>query len=281
MPPNPMLVALTIAGSDSGGGAGIQADLKTFEAHGVFGVTAITSITAQNTVGVRGVHDLPDDVVREQLEAIFDDFDVATVKIGMLSRSSIIELVARFLRERAAEIPIVLDPVMVATSGDRLLREEAIDTLKRELIPLATLITPNAPEGSLLSAMPITTLDEMNAALPKLHALGARAVLLKGGHIRTSLAEHDAPQSIDLLIDGDGVTSFTGPYIETRHTHGTGCTLSSAIAANLAHALPLTRAVAEAKSYVAGAIEHAPGLGHGHGPLRHAWGGKYEIGDMK
>jgi hydroxymethylpyrimidine/phosphomethylpyrimidine kinase len=266
-----MKPVLTIAGSDSGGGAGIQADLKTFEAHGVFGLTAITCITAQNTVGVRDIVELPTSIIQSQLEAVFNDFDVAAVKIGMLGSAAIISLVADFLRDRAASIPIVLDPVMVATSGDRLLREDALELLKRELIPLATLITPNIPEGEILSGMSIESPRAMIDAMPVLQALGAQAVLLKGGHMAARFEDIEMPQSIDLLMSDDALSSFFGPYIETRHTHGTGCTLSSAIASNLANGLRLEQAVAAAKEYVYSAILHAPELGKGNGPLRHAW----------
>jgi hydroxymethylpyrimidine/phosphomethylpyrimidine kinase len=263
-------VALTIAGSDSGGGAGIQADLKTFEAHGLFGTTAITCVTAQNTVGVRDAVQLPSAIVRSQLEAVFDDFDVAAVKIGMLGGREIISLVAGILRERASAIPIILDPVMVATSGDRLLLADALDLLVRELIPLATLITPNIPEAELLANRGITTLAEMHDAIPDLHELGARAVLLKGGHLPLRVEGEEA-RAIDLLSDGEAMHTIAGPYIDRRDTHGTGCTLSSAIAANVANGLALYDAVVAAKRYVRGAIEHAPGIGGGHGPLLHAW----------
>lgn len=265
-----MHVVLSIAGSDSGGGAGIQADLKTFEAHGVFGVTAITSITAQNTTGVLAIADLPIDIVRAQLDAVFDDFDVAAVKIGMLSHRAIIETVASFLRERAVSVPIVLDPVMVATSGDRLLRDEAIAALTELLAPLAALITPNAGEAAVLSGRAVETLDDMLQAAQAIRASGSRAVLVKGGHVAAP-SEHGTPQSVDLLLDHAGPAYFTTPRIETVHTHGTGCTLSSAIAANLASGLGMHDAVRRAKSYVFQAIANAPGLGSGHGPLLHRW----------
>ncbi len=267
-----MHVLLTIAGSDSGGGAGIQADLKTFEAHGVFGTTAITSITAQNTTGVRGVHDLPLEMIRSQLDAVFDDFTVAAVKIGMLSGREIIDLVAGFLRERASGVPVVLDPVMVATSGDRLLREDAVESVRRQLVPLATVVTPNAGEAVILAEMPIATMDDMREAARRIAAGGAGAVLVKGGHLTAELTPAgEEPRAIDLLYDGNGFTEFESPFIDTPHTHGTGCTLSSAIAANLALGLSLHEAVRQGKEYVQGAIAAAPGLGHGHGPLLHRW----------
>lgn len=267
-----MRVAITIAGSDSGGGAGIQADLKTFEAHGVFGVTAITSITAQNTVGVRAVHNLPPDIIRAQLDAVFDDFTVGAIKIGMLSSREIIALVSGFLAERAAGIPVVLDPVMVATSGDRLLAEDAVELIRTELLPRATLATPNAGEAMILAGMEIQTPDDMRRAAGRIAAMGARAVLVKGGHLSEAFTVPGQPVlASDLLFDGDSYSTFQAPFIDTPHTHGTGCTLSAAIAANLVMGFPLAEAVRRAKEYVHGAIIHAPGLGSGHGPLLHSW----------
>ena len=266
-----MKVVITIAGSDSGGGAGIQADLKTFEAHGVFGVTAITSVTVQNTLGVRGLFDLPLDIVEGQLDAVFDDFNVGGVKIGMLSTGAIIDLVGRFIERRAAGIPIVLDPVMVATSGDRLLRQDAVDTIRRRLLPLATLVTPNAAEAGVLAGMSVGTPDEMRAAAAAIAALGARAVLVKGGDLPLRIDGGTENMALDILLEDGVYHSFAAPMIASTSTHGTGCTLSSAIAANLALGLSLPEAVERAKQYVHGAIEHAPGLGHGHGPLLHRW----------
>ncbi len=267
-----MNVVITIAGSDSGGGAGIQADLKTFEAHGVFGTTAITSITAQNTLGVRAVHDLPVEMIHAQLDAIFSDFTIAAVKIGMLSSREIIEMVSSFLRERASGIPMVLDPVMVATSGDRLLREDAVESIRRELMPLAVLVTPNAAEGAILAGMAIGSVEQMREAARRIAAAGPGAVLLKGGHLIAELSSpEEEPRAVDLLYDGESFTQFEAPYLETPHTHGTGCTLSSAIAANLALGSSLIEATRRAKAYVHGAIAAAPGLGHGHGPLLHRW----------
>jgi len=268
-----MKVVLTIAGSDSGGGAGIQADLKTFEAHGLFGVTAITSITAQNTVGVRAVYDLPAELIRAQLDAVFDDFAVDAVKIGMLSERTIIRLVSAFLRERAAGIPMVLDPVMVATSGDRLLREDAVESIRTELLPLASLVTPNLGEAEILAGMRIEGMDDMREAARRIGDFGARAVLVKGGHLPIVVEDvpDRSPAAVDILFDGCDYLSFAAVFIDTGHTHGTGCTLSSAIAAGLALGLELPEAVRQAKEYVHGAIAHAPGLGHGHGPLLHRW----------
>ncbi len=259
-----MKVVLTIAGSDSGGGAGIQADLKTFEAHGVFGTSAITSITAQNTLGVRGVFDIPAEVVVSQIEAVLDDFQVAAVKIGMLSSRAIITAAAGVLRERAAGLPIVLDPVMVATSGDRLLRDDAVSALVAELTPLALLVTPNVDEAAVLAGHPVRNLDEMSSAARIIAARGARSVLVKGGH----LGGGDGV-AVDLLLH-DGVEHrLESPYIPSNSTHGTGCTLSSAIAAGLALGLDPVEAVRSAKEYVGVAIANAPGLGRGHGPLLH------------
>jgi hydroxymethylpyrimidine/phosphomethylpyrimidine kinase len=266
-----MNVVITIAGSDSGGGAGIQADLKTFEAHGVFGTTAITSITVQNTMGVRAVFDLPPAIVRGELDAVFDDFPVAAVKIGMLSSPAIIELVNAFLEERAAGVPVVVDPVMVATSGDRLLREEAVETIRQRLAPLATLMTPNVAEAAILAGMEVADHDDMRRAAAVIHRLGAAAVLVKGGDLPSGVDDGDAGMATDILYDGRHYRSFAAPMLVTTSTHGTGCTLSSAIAANLARGMSLDDAVERGKWYVHGAIANAPGLGHGHGPLLHAW----------
>lgn len=266
-----MPVVISIAGSDSGGGAGIQADLKTFEAFEVFGTTAITAITAQNTVGVRVVHEVPTNLVRAQLEAVFDDMPVAAIKIGMLSSASIIALVASFLRERAPGIPVVLDPVMVATSGDRLLRDDAVAAILGELVPLATIVTPNSEEAAILAGIDVTDLDGMRRAGHAIVAAGATAALIKGGHIAPRAGVDDNRELVDLLVDGESEHELPTPYIATRSTHGTGCTTSSAIAALLGCGLPLLDAVVAAQRYVHGAIANAPGLGHGSGPLRHGW----------
>ncbi|HWK96412.1 MAG TPA: bifunctional hydroxymethylpyrimidine kinase/phosphomethylpyrimidine kinase [Pseudolabrys sp.] len=258
-------VALTIAGSDSGGGAGIQADLKTFAANGVFGTSVITALTAQNTQGVSAIHDAPLVFIAAQIEAIFVDFDVAAVKIGMLSRAETIRVVAGELRRRNAP-HIVLDPVMVATSGDRLLSEDAVAALRTELMPLAEIVTPNLHEAAVLTGKPLAgTEQEMEAQARDIFAFGPRAVLIKGGH-------GTSDEAVDLLVGGDGaVTRVSAKRIDTKNTHGTGCTLSSAIAANLAKGAPLIEAVRAAKDYVTGAIAAADQLkvGHGHGPLNH------------
>ena len=256
---------LTIAGSDSGGGAGIQADLKTFSALGTFGCSVITALTAQNTRAVTAIHDVPPEFVTAQLDAVFDDIEIAAVKIGMLSRPEVIVAVAEALqRHRAGNI--VLDPVMVAKSGDRLLREEAIGTLSERLLPLATLITPNLPEfGVLLGIEPARDQAGMILMAKALRALGPRAVLVKGGHL-------GGPESIDVLDDGSGEAEvLRAPRIATSHTHGTGCTLSSAIAAYLAHGEGLRELVRAAKAYLTDALRTAAQLrvGHGHGPVHH------------
>jgi hydroxymethylpyrimidine/phosphomethylpyrimidine kinase len=263
----PPPVALTIAGSDSGGGAGIQADLKTFSALGVYGASVITALTAQNTREVRAIHDVPPCFIRGQLEAVFDDLRIDAVKIGMLSRPEVIETVSAVIGERVDRdrCPVVLDPVMVAKSGDRLLREEAVAALASLLVPRASLITPNLPEAADLLGV-AEPVDEpgMRAMLDALGGLGAGAVLLKGGHLQ-------GVESVDLLGMGGGVTRLAAPRHATRNTHGTGCTLSSAITAWLAHGLPMLDAVRRAKAYVSAAIRAADALqvGHGHGPVHH------------
>jgi hydroxymethylpyrimidine/phosphomethylpyrimidine kinase len=254
-------VALTIAGSDSGAGAGIQADLKTFAALGVYGVTVITAITAQNTVGVRAVQDVDADVISAQLDAVVEDFAIAALKTGMLSSAAIIETVAAGI-ERHGLGPLVVDPVMIAKSGDRLLREDAFDALRRRLLPLAAVVTPNIPEAEVLAGRPIRTRDDRLAAARAIMALGARAVVIKGGH------SEDDP-IVDLLVDSQGVHEYRAARIVTTSTHGTGCTFSAAITAGLAMGLPLPHAVAEARDYLSRALISAPGLGHGHGPLNH------------
>ncbi len=257
-------IALTIAGSDSGGGAGIQADLKTFSALGVYGASVITALTAQNTVGVTGIHEAPPAFVRLQMDAVFGDLSVDAVKIGMLANPAVIEAVADGLEAHGART-VVLDPVMIAASGDPLLRAEAVETLRDLLIPKALLITPNLPEAARLLEGPVgEERGDMLTAAESLLGLGPRAVLLKGGH-------GSGPESADLLLDASGPVWFTAPRHETRNTHGTGCTLSSAIAAGLARGLDLPDAVARAKAYVTAAIVAADSLrvGRGHGPVHH------------
>jgi len=262
-------VALTIAGSDSGGGAGIQADLKTFAALGVYGATALTALTAQNTRGVTAIHAVPADVVTAQIDAVFSDLAVGAVKIGMLGGADVIAAVAAGL-DRWNAANVVLDPVMVASSGDRLIAEDAVDALKRALVRRARLVTPNLPEAAALLGTALAA-DEraMAAQAEAIRALGAAAVLIKGGH-------GTGAESVDLLFDGGTLTRLAAPRIATRNTHGTGCTLSSAVAAGLAKGEDLGVAVRHAKDFVTAAIAAADrlGIGHGHGPLHHfhaAW----------
>jgi hydroxymethylpyrimidine/phosphomethylpyrimidine kinase len=257
-------IALTIAGSDSSGGAGIQADLKTFAALGVYGASAITALTAQNTKGVTGIHDVPPDFIVAQIDAVFADLEVGAVKIGMLSQSAAIVAIAKALDRHKAK-NIVLDPVMIAASGARLLANDAIATLRKELIPRALLITPNLPEAAVLTGSANgKTEAEMAAQAQQLLDAGARNVLIKGGH-------GEGPESVDLLIGPKLNVRFAAPRHPSRNTHGTGCTLSSAVAAGLAKGLDLTAAVRAAKNYVTAAIAAADRLdiGHGHGPLHH------------
>jgi hydroxymethylpyrimidine/phosphomethylpyrimidine kinase len=257
-------IAVTIAGSDSGGGAGIQADLKTFSALGVYGASVIAALTAQNTKGVTGIHDVPPDFVAAQIDAVFSDIKVGAVKLGMLSNAAVIAAVADGLA-RYKQSNVVLDPVMVATSGDRLLKPDAVDILRKRLIPAALVVTPNLPEAAALLDTGIAS-DEaaMRQQGERLLSLGAKAVLIKGGHA-------EGAESVDLLIATNGVTRLTSPRFNTKNTHGTGCTLSSAIAAGLAQGLPLADAAHAAKSYVATAIAASDRLsiGQGHGPVHH------------
>ena len=259
--PQPHPVTLTIAGSDSGGGAGIQADLKTFFAFESFGTSVITAVTAQNTLGVTAVHSIPLDVVEAQLTAVWVDLPPRALKTGMMATASLVSLVARHIGERRAE-NYVLDPVMVATSGDRLLDQEAEKTLAGELLPLCTVVTPNLEEARILTGSnEVASLDQMRAAARALVDMGAGAALLKGGHL--------AGDAVDLLWDGREERVWRKPRMETRHTHGTGCTLSAAIAACLSQGMPLRAAAERAVLWVARAIETAPGLGSGHGPVNH------------
>jgi len=259
-------IALTIAGSDSSGGAGIQADLKTFSALGIYGASAITALTAQNTRGVFAIHDVPPDFIAAQIDAVYSDLDVAAVKIGMLSRPGAIEAVAAALdRHRARNV--VLDPVMIAGSGDRLLAADAVELLRRELIPRALVVTPNLPEAAALLDAPLAATEaQMREQGEKLLALGARAVLIKGGHA-------EGAESVDLLVEPNAVTRLAAARIATINTHGTGCTLSAAIAAGLAKDLDLSEAAREAKAYVTAAIAASSQLkiGQGQGPVHHFW----------
>ena len=260
MPTKP--VALTIAGSDSGGGAGIQADLKAMEANGVFGASALAAVTAQNTEEVAQAHDLPPALVAAQIDAVATDMNVRAAKTGMLSAPEIIETVAD--RVAAHDLsPFVVDPVMISKTGFKLLQDAAIETLVEDLLPLATVVTPNVHEAEHLTDIEIETPEDLRAAADVLLDYGPDAVLAKGGHLSGT------EEAVDVLVDGEGARSFVAPRIDTTHTHGTGCTYASAIAANLAKGHDLAAAVERAKRYVTGAIRHALPLGHGRGPTNH------------
>lgn len=252
--------ALTIAGSDSGGGAGIQADLKTFTAFKVFGMSVVTALTAQNSVGVHGVFNVDPAFVARQIDVVLDDFGADAVKIGMLSTAPIVDAVAGRLRAHGQD-HLVVDPVMIAKSGDPLLQPDARHALMRELLPLAEVVTPNLPEAAALAEMPVATEAEMEEAARRIAALGPRTVLVKGGHLKES--------ATDLLWDGRTLTRFEASRLESTSTHGTGCTYSSAIAAGLARGRPLVEAVREAKAYVTAAIREGFQPGRGVGVLRH------------
>jgi hydroxymethylpyrimidine/phosphomethylpyrimidine kinase len=261
MSPSSLPVALTIAGSDSSGGAGIQADLKTFHAFGVFGTSALTAITAQNTTGVRAVHPIPLAVVRDQIDAVVEDLAPTGVKTGMLATAALVETVARALEDhRLARY--VLDPVMVASTGARLLDEDATGAVVERLLPLSALVTPNLEEARILTGLPVEGEEGQRDAARALVRMGADAALVKGGH-------GSGPEVVDLLWTGERERIWRRPRIETRNTHGTGCTLSAAVAAGLARDRPLMEAVDQALAYVAAAIASAPGLGQGHGPVNH------------
>ncbi len=255
--------ALTIAGSDSGGGAGIQADLKTFTVLGVYGMSAITSITVQNTIGVYSLFDIPPKLVYDQIKVVVEDIGVDACKTGMLSNEETIKVVAKAIKEFRLE-KFVLDPVMKAKSGDPLLKESAKDVLIKELIPLALVITPNIPEAEELCGFKISGLEDMEKACRKIYSLGCSAVVLKGGHL-------EGDEAIDIFYDGRGFEYLIGKKVITKNTHGTGCTFSSAITSYLAKGFSLKDAVKKAKEFVQGAIEHSLPLGKGHGPLNHLW----------
>jgi len=255
-----MHIALTIAGSDSSGGAGIQADLKTFAAHGVFGTSAITAITAQNTLGVTRVDAVAPAMVAAQIDAVATDFSLEATKIGMLADAAIVAVVADAI-DRHGLRNVVLDPVMIAKSGARLIDQAAIAALVSALMPRVSVVTPNVPEAEALTGLSIRSVDDLGRAARRLVELGARAAFVKGGHL-------DGP-AVDVIWDGRSLTELSAPRLSTRHTHGTGCTLSSAIAARLALGDDLTAAARGAKDYVTRAIAQAPELGHGHGPLQH------------
>ena len=252
---------LTIAGSDSSGGAGIQADLKTFAAHGVFGMSVITAVTAQNTCGVTMVQDMTPEMITAQMDAVFSDIRVDAVKIGMVSRSESIRTISAGLKKWNPPV-VVVDPVMISKSGYPLLQPEACNALIRELLPLATLLTPNLPEAETICGFSIKTEEDMEKAATAILALGAKAVLVKGGHLEGTHAD-------DYLFNGEKGVWLSGIRIETKHTHGTGCTLSSALASNLAKGMDLEEAVRLGKRYVTTGIEHGIALGRGHGPTHH------------
>ena len=258
-----MSIAVTIAGSDSGGGAGIQADLKTFEAFGVYGASVLTAVTAQNTTAVTAIHQIPISVIDAQLDAVFSDFEVGAAKPGMLANAEVLGAVTTRLRTCKA-LRLVVDPVMVAKSGDNLLSTDAITALKRELLPLALVLTPNVPEAEALAGVTIRSDRDAELAAHQLHEAGAVWVVVKGGH---------RPGSARDLVSHNGATYYLErERIETRSTHGTGCTFSAAIAALLALGGDVESAIAEAKDFVTDAIANAEGLGHGHGPLNHHFG---------
>jgi hydroxymethylpyrimidine/phosphomethylpyrimidine kinase len=256
---------LVVAGSDSGGGAGIQADIKTITMFGAYAATAITALTAQNTLGVEAVHVTPLDFVAKQIDVVMRDIGADVVKTGMLADAATIEAVCDALARFAPGVPVVVDPVMVATSGARLLADDALSMLMQRLLPMARVITPNLPEAEALAGMPIPDVAAMHRAAGALLSLGVPAVLLKGGHL-------PGTQVVDLLTTKDGAEEFAAPRIDSRNTHGTGCTLASGIAASLAQGMSLRDAVLRARDYVRAAIASAPGFGAGHGPLNHAVG---------
>ena len=253
---------LIIAGSDSSGGAGIQADIKSVTALGGYAMTAITALTAQNTLGVFGIHTVPEAFIRQQIELCLTDIGADCIKTGMLATANTIETVVKALDEFAPGVPLVADPVMVAKGGAALLEPAATEAVRRLLLPRATLITPNVPEAEALTGRTIGSSAEMQSAGEALLGLGPKAVLMKGGHMPGAVVR-------DLLVTADGARAFESARVETRHTHGTGCTLASAIAAGIAQGLAMTDAVARARAYVQTALRHAPGFGKGHGPLDH------------
>ena len=256
-----MKIVLTIAGSDSGGGAGIQADLKTFSALGVYGMSVLTSITAQNTIGVQGIHDLPPEFVGLQIDSVMQDIGTDAAKTGMLSNVQIIKIVSEKVKKYKVK-NLVIDPVMIAKGGDRLLKEDAVESLKQDLVPLANVVTPNLSEAEVLSGLKIKNLSDMKEAARKIFRLGAQNVLIKGGHLSSD-------EAIDVLYNGKIFQEFKAKRFETKNTHGTGCTFSSAIAAELAKGKKVEEAVNIAKKYITIAIKNSLNIGHGHGPLNH------------
>ena len=260
---------LTIAGSDSGGGAGIQADLKTFAANGVYGMSVITAITAQNTVGVQKIFDLPPDLIGQQIDSVMSDIGADVIKIGMLSNSKVIDVVVKKIKKYDIQL-VVVDPVMVAKSGDSLLRTDAINCLIKKLLPLTYILTPNIDEAKILTGLEINSIAQMKQAAKLIYKMGCKNVIVKGGHL------FDSAQSTDVLFDGNKYYSFSTNRINTTNTHGTGCTFSSAIAAELAKGNDVYKSVKLAKKYLTGAINHScnQGIGHGYGPLNHMYKSK-------
>jgi hydroxymethylpyrimidine/phosphomethylpyrimidine kinase len=255
---------LIIAGSDSSGGAGIQADIKTVTALGGYAATAITALTIQNTLGVSGVVATPNKVVRAQMEAVLKDIGADALKTGMLGDKALVEMLAEAFADLAPKIPRVIDPVMVATSGDVLLPKEAVDAVRKLIVPGAAVVTPNAPEAEVLTGKAVETIDGQRRAAEKLLEMGAEAALVKGAHVPGDVI-------VDVLATQQGEHFFEGPRIETKATHGTGCTLASGVAAGLARGLVLKDAMALSRAYLVEAIRRAPGLGQGNGPVDHGW----------
>ena len=254
-------VSLTIAGSDSGGGAGIQADLKTFSALGTFGCSVITAVTAQNTTGVYGIHEIPLDIIESQIDAVLNDLNPNVIKTGMLASIEVIKLISEKIKSSKTK-NIVVDPVMIAKGGDKLIQDNAIGHLISELLPLSTVVTPNIPEAEVLSHMSISNTQDIESAAKIIHKMGPDFVVIKGGHSNDS-------KSNDIIFDGQKFTTLEANRILTTNTHGTGCTYASAIAAGLAKNYSVEKSVKEAKDYVTEAIKNEPGLGNGHGPLNH------------
>lgn len=254
-------VSLTIAGSDSGGGAGIQADLKTFSALGTFGCSVITAVTAQNTTGVYGIHEIPLDIIESQIDAVLNDLNPNVIKTGMLASIEVIKLISEKIKSSKTK-HIVVDPVMIAKGGDKLIQDNAVGHLISELLPLSTVVTPNIPEAEVLSHMTINNTQDIESAAKIIHKMGPDFVVIKGGHSNDS-------KSNDIIFDGQKFTTLEANRILTNNTHGTGCTYASAIAAGLAKNYSVEKSVKEAKNYVTEAIKNEPGLGNGHGPLNH------------